>query len=274
MHELEVVVELAREAGELLRAEAARDGGPRGAGYKAPVDDEICALLVERLGAAFPRDTIRSEELPVRHGDSGRTFEIDPHDGTSHFLRGSRDTSISIGLVEDGRHLLGVVYAPVANELTGPDGLLVDWAVGQPLRRNGAPVEPRADAPEALSGSCVVLVSPNMRAEVRAWNERTVAPARLVGCGSVATRAALVALGEASGWHTLRNALSTWDYAAGQALMDAAGGTLVDGDGEEVTWQGCEPTRLVMDFFGARSPSLAQDLAARFRAAFRALGGD
>lgn len=269
--ELERVLELVREAGCLLRAEAERPDGPRGAGANAEVDDEICRLLVDELRAAFPDDAIVSEELPELPGTSGRAFHVDPHDGTSHFLRGSRDTSIAVGLVADGQLLLGVVYAPLANPLTGPDGLLVDWVHGGGLRRDERPVDPVPACPDSISEELPILVSPNMQDAVRAWNREIVAPAPLVGCGSVATRAALVAVGEAQGWHTIRNRLGSWDYAAGQALHEASGGALVGGDGEPLRWEGMRPAApRTSEFFGARSLAVAQELARRYREAFAA----
>jgi len=270
--ELDRVLALAREGAELLRAEAARADGPRGAGAKAPVDDEICALLVDGLRAAFPEDAVVSEELPPLAGTSGRAFVIDPHDGTSHFLRGSRDTSISIGLVAGGELLLGVVYAPLPSPLTGPDGLLVSWARGAPLLRNGAPVAV-GERPRELGPGALVLASPRMRPQVRAWNEAVLDPARLEGCGSFATRLALVATGDVAGGYTLRNQLGPWDYAGGQALLRAAGGALVDDDGDRIGWADAAPASEDRHhFFAGATLDLARELARRYREAFEALG--
>ncbi len=266
LRERDRVLELVAEAADMLRAEVARPGGPRGAGEHADVDDEICALLVDGLAASFPQDAIRSEELPERPGSSGRAFVIDPHDGTRHFLRGSRDTAISVGLVEEGRLVLGVVCAPNPAPTTGPNGLLVDWCQGAPLRRDGREVAPPADPPQALTADSKVLCSPALRSELRRWNEEVVAPAQLVGCGSPATRAALVAVGEAQGWTTLRTVLHDWDYAGGQALMEAAGGALVGEHGQPIAWRGVAPVeRHNRDWFGGASLALAQELSKRYR---------
>ena len=262
-----MILELVEEGAELLRAEATRDGGPRGEGAHADVDDEICALLVERLHAAFPDDTIRSEELPEVRGGSGRAWVVDPHDGTSHFLRGSRDTSISIGYVEGGRLRLGVVFAPLASPLTG-EGLLVSWAEGDTLRRNGEEWSPGVGPEQFEDGpGGPILVTPRLRTP----RHELVAPHRLVGCGSFATRLALVATGEAVGGLTVHNQLSDWDYAGGQALLRARGGALVGLEGQRVEWEGCRPRQTGLRFFFA-GPSLGwtRALAARYRARFGA----
>ncbi|MCA8926081.1 MAG: hypothetical protein KDD82_30020, partial [Planctomycetes bacterium] len=247
--ELEAVSDAARAAGELLRSEARRDGGPRGEGYHADVDDEICELLVARLGALFPTDTIVSEELPTRPGTSGRVWHIDPHDGTHHFLQGSRDTSISIGLAVGAALPLGVVYAPLASELTGAEGLLVAWAEGGPLRVDGEAVDP--PAPSFSDAGAQLLVSPLLRGKVRARAASAVAPAGLAGCGSVATRFALAAAGRALGGVCVYNVLASWDFAAGQALLRAVGGELVDGQGEPIRWRdGHAQAPRTMEWFG------------------------
>ncbi|MEZ6185476.1 MAG: inositol monophosphatase family protein [Planctomycetota bacterium] len=257
--ELQVAIDAARAAGERLRREASRDGGPRGSGYHADVDDEICAELVATLGAAFPDDEVISEELPPRPGSSGRVWHIDPHDGTHHFLQGARDTSISIGLAVGGELPLGVVYAPLESPLTGAHGTLVAWAEGAAFTVNDA-------APAARGRADALLVSPGLRGQARARAQAAVAPAQLAGCGSVATRFALVAAGQALGGVCVYNVLASWDYAAGQALLRARGGALVDGAGARIAWRdGLPQAPRTMDWFGAGSLEAAQGLARRYR---------
>jgi len=263
--ELEAVIDAARAAGELLRREAARDGGPRGADFHADVDDEICELLVARLGAQCPEDTIVSEALPTREGSSGRVWHIDPHDGTHHFLRGSRDTSISIGVAQGEALTLGVVYAPLASPLTGPQGTLVAWVEGQPLRCEGQDAVAGGAASDAP-----LLVSPALRGHVRDRAAALVAPAPLVGCGSVATRFALTAVGRAQAGVCLYNVLASWDFAAGQALLRASGGELVDGEGQPIAWRdGHSQAPRTMEWFGAGSLELARSLTRRYRELLR-----
>jgi fructose-1,6-bisphosphatase/inositol monophosphatase family enzyme len=270
--ERDAATEIALAGGELLREEVRRPGGPRGSGSKAPVDDAICALVVERLSVAFPHDAIVSEELPPRPGSSGRAWHVDPHDGTKHFLRGARDTSVSIGLVESGRLLLGVVHVPNNSALL-PAGLLADWAEGLPLRRDGRPVTLDPRPPEDLRRGGRILVSPGLRDAALAWNRDVVAPCELVRCGSPATRMALVAVGEALAGVTLRVRLASWDYAAGQALVEAAGGALVGTRGLPLRWDGTEPQDTANDdFFSGRSAAVAAELARRYREGLEAGG--
>jgi ADP-ribosyl-[dinitrogen reductase] hydrolase len=263
MQELTLITELILEAGQMLVAEAHRPGGPRGAGSKMPVDTEIERFLNQRLTEAYPDDAIISEETGGEPGRSGRAFVIDPHDGTSDFLRGRRETSVSIGLVDGDRLVLGAVYAPNPCEVIGPEPLLVTWAQGDVLRCNGLPHAP-PPSPAGFEPGGVVLVSANISARTLAQNSAKVAPAVARPCSSVATRWALVALGRAEAGWTLYNRLSAWDFAGAQALLQSVGGDLVDGAGEPIRWQNARPTARNQHFFGARSVTLAAEAARRF----------
>lgn len=81
------------------------------------VDRSVEQFISERIGNLFPDDGIFGEEGSSQPSLSGRTWIIDPIDGTFNYVRKSNDWSISIGLVENGRPLFGVIYAPMRNEL-------------------------------------------------------------------------------------------------------------------------------------------------------------
>ncbi|MBE0621746.1 MAG: hypothetical protein IH605_14225, partial [Burkholderiales bacterium] len=124
--------------GALLLAEFHLPGGPRGAGSKAPIDTEIELRLRAALQRALPC-TFIGEETDESRGDiDGWCWIVDPHDGTSDFLKGIRGSSISVGLVRGGVPVLGVVHAPASPD-RGRETYA--WAEGAgPLLRNGRPV--------------------------------------------------------------------------------------------------------------------------------------
>ncbi len=263
--ELEVARDGVLEAGELLRKEA-KTSRPAHGGHN-PVDAEIGALLVARLLREFPADGIHIEEgAPNTSGTSGRAWIIDPHDGTSDFNRGQRETSISVALVDRGELVLGIVHAPVATPLTGQKGLLAAWARGEPLTKNGSEVRPR---PSRLEAGARVLLSRRLGGEKLARNARTLAPAEAVLCPSVATRLALVAVGDAEAGLTIMNGLADWDFAGGQALLQGASGDVVGPDGKPIAWSGTRTSGTGLNgYFGARSVELAAEIARRYRAEF------
>ena len=191
---LEVAVAAAREAGDILRADLHRDGGPRGGGDKAEADTEAEHVIRRRLTEAFPGWAYLGEETGAAEGEPGAPrWLVDPNDGTRDYLKGRRGSAVSIGLLVDRVPKLGVVYA-----FAYPDdsGDLFAWAEGcGPLERNGQALS--VEIPDALGPQHVVLVS-SAGDESATGNLGCVAPARFRTVPSIAHRLALVAAGEAA----------------------------------------------------------------------------
>lgn len=230
---LAVAADAAREAGDVLRAEFHRPGGPRGSGSHADVDDEIERAIRSRLRQATPDWPVLGEEGGLTGGsDSSFCWIVDPHDGTAALLKGRRGSSVSIALVRDGEPVLGVVYAP-----TAPDdrGDLFTWAEGLPLTRNGAEVV-RLPLPSRLQRGQLVIVSQDADYNPAA-NLACVAPARYRPLPSIAYRLALVAAGDGDAAVSLAGPVA-WDLAGGHALLRAVGGELVDEGGAPIRYRG------------------------------------
>ncbi len=253
---LEVAIAVARECGEVLRADFHRAGGPRGGGDKADADTEAERLGRAQLLGRFPEWGYLGEETGSASGrDGAPIWLVDPNDGTRDYLKGRRGSSVSIGLLVAGVPRLGVVYA-----FGYPDdeGDLFAWAEGcGPLRRNGS--VPAVVLPDALGPQDVVLVSSGGERHPEP-NLACVAPARFRSVPSIAHRLALVAAGEASAAVSL-NGPGAWDYAAGHALLRSAGATIVDENGREVGYGAGGTSRCRLAFAGR--PALARGLARR-----------
>ena len=245
---LDVVIEAAREAGALLRAEAQRKGGPRGSGEVAPVDLEAEQVIRERLMAMYACGFLGVNSGMVGNvaPGGGPCFVVDPHDGTAAWLAGVRGSSVSIALVDQGRPIVGAVYA-----FDYPDdgGDLIAWAEGcGPPLRNGKPVEAWI-AGRRLDRTAVVLVSFEADRNPAA-NMRCVQPARYLAMPSVAYRLALVGVGEGVAAVHL-NAAREWDYAAGHAILRATGGVLCDDTGRQIEYRGDGTSNASWCFGGA-----------------------
>jgi ADP-ribosylglycohydrolase/fructose-1,6-bisphosphatase/inositol monophosphatase family enzyme len=253
---LEEAISAAVAAGGMLREDFHRAGGARGAVDKAEADTEAEKLIRARLLAAFPDWRYVGEETG-RAGPDRPTpvWLVDPNDGTRDYLAGRRGSAVSIGLLVDGRPALGVVFA-----FAYPDdeGDFFAWAEGcGPLLRNGRAV--RAALPETLGPLDVVLVSSGGDRDPET-NLRCAAPARYRCVPSIAHRLALVAAGEAAAATSLF-APCAWDYAAGQALLRASAGVLVDETGSEVAYDASGMSHSARAF-GAH-PALARELSTR-----------
>jgi ADP-ribosylglycohydrolase/fructose-1,6-bisphosphatase/inositol monophosphatase family enzyme len=264
---LAVAVSAARAAGDLLRADLHRPGGPRGGGDKADADTEAERLIRARLLASFPGWGYLGEETGRERGAPGEPiWLVDPNDGTRDYLKGRRGSAVSIALLVDRVPRLGVVYA-----FAYPDheGDLFAWAEGcGPLTRNDRPVDPRL--PRALDASHVVLVS-SAGDRDSAGNLRCVAPARFRTVPSIAHRLGLVAVGEGAAAVSLHRP-GAWDYAAGQALLRGAGAVLVDEEGREIGYREDGTSQCVLAFGGRGEAATA--LAGRPWAGLSAGGRD
>jgi ADP-ribosyl-[dinitrogen reductase] hydrolase len=253
---LEFVTAAVREAGDLLRRELHRPGGPRGTAAKAPADTEAEAIIRARLMAAFPAFSYRGEETGYQDGTDPERhcWLVDPNDGTASFHRGCRGSAVSVALLRDTRLVLGVVYSFAAPD---DNGDLFTWAEGcGAIRRNG---EPTAPVQEPFGRYSIVLLSEGA-ARRPEKNAVTCVPARFRALASIAYRLALAAAGEADAAVSLHSP-GAWDYGGGHALLLAGGGRLIDQDGQPVSYSAAGESGTRWCFGGASE--VACELAAR-----------
>ena len=172
-----------------------------------------------------------SEESTDDHArlDSRRVWVVDPLDGTSEFVAGIPEWSISIGLFEDGLPVAGGVHHPATGEI-----FLGTVENGVTLNGESAPAREPKRIAETL-----VLAS---RSEVRRgeWAHLQSAPFQVCPIGSVAYKLARVAAGLADATWTLLPK-HEWDVAAGVALVCAAGGMVRTLDGHFPLFNRPEP---------------------------------
>lgn len=185
---------------------------------------EAAALAVLRERA--PEVAVRAEESDTGGGDmSGLVWAVDPIDGTTNFLRGFPVVGVSVGLLEDGLPLLGVVAAPFTGEWwSGARGLGAHDSRGQTLRVAGG------------DGRGVVATGfpfrrPENRSRYLAVFEAVLADAEdLRRAGAASLDLAYSATGTFDGYFEL--GLSVWDIAAGALLVLEAGGAVSDWRGD------------------------------------------
>jgi len=264
---LEVAVAAARAAGNILREDFHRLGGPRGGGDKAVADVEAEEHIRARLLSSFSSWGYLGEETGRSEGAPGAPiWVVDPNDGTRDYLAGRRGSAVSIALLADQKPVLGVVFAFAYPD---DDGDLFTWANGcGPPLRNECRLE--TSLPSSLGPQDVILVSSKGDRDPEG-NLRCVEPARYRSIPSIAHRLALVAAGEAAGTSALLSPTS-WDYAAGQALLSACMGIVVDESGREIVYDANGASRCAIALAG--SPPVARALASRPWEEVRLGGGE
>lgn len=118
---VDLAVELATGAGALTRKWF--DRGPVAFDTKddgTPVTEADKAAeryLREQIASAFPTDTVIGEEEEVREGTSGRTWIIDPIDGTKSFTRGVPLYGTLLGIRDEHGPAVGVIVMPALDEV-------------------------------------------------------------------------------------------------------------------------------------------------------------
>jgi myo-inositol-1(or 4)-monophosphatase len=227
---LNTAVKAARRAGALInRASGDLD--------RIPVQDKSCndfvtevdraaeAAIIDMLHEAYPKHAILAEESG-RTGVSDYVWIIDPLDGTTNFLHGLPQFSVSIALAERGVLSQAVVYDPSRNELftasRGAGAFLNDRRL-------------RVSRRDRLKGALVGTGFPyrefsNLDTYLAIFRDLVTVTAGLRRPGSAALDLAYVAAGRYDAFFEI--GLKAWDIAAGALLITEAGGLVGDLEGE------------------------------------------
>ncbi|MBX5459686.1 MAG: 3'(2'),5'-bisphosphate nucleotidase CysQ [Steroidobacteraceae bacterium] len=191
------------------------------------------AIILARLAQAAPGIPVVAEEQVAagRIPQIGRTFFlVDPLDGTKEFVQRRGDFTINIALIHDRVPQLGVVYAPAKSRLFAGNVDAQQAFSSEQSPDDDAPaprkaLRVRTPPPHGLT---VVASRSHLNAETDRYL-RLLKVANLVSVGS-SLKFCLVAAGEADVYPRLGPTME-WDTAAGQAVLMAAGGTVVNLDG-------------------------------------------
>jgi len=186
-------------------------------------------VIVRLLSEAFPDIPIVSEETAPEDGfrpPAARFWCVDPLDGTKEFIAKNGEFCVCIALIEDGVPVLGVVHGPARHVTYAANG------AGTAIRMlaGGAPepIAARLPPPDGI----VVIHSrshENSRRLAEYFAAKPVPVLRRDICGS-ALKFGMLAAGEADFYPRFGTTME-WDTAAGQAILEAAGGTVLDLDG-------------------------------------------
>jgi len=228
--DLALMVTAAKAAGEIAlkfqtegfeRLEDKSSGDP----FLTEADLAIDKTLREGLRAARPDYGWLSEETESDSSylSAKRSFVVDPIDGTREFVERTGEFAISIGLIEDGKPVAGVIYNPMKPHL-------ISGCVGEGVFVNGEKTTP--SQPVSLDVADIIV----SRSETRRgqWQPyEGVMTTRDVG--SVAYKLGLVAASLADATASVQGK-SYWDVCAGHALCLAAGKTFTDLSGKDVVY--------------------------------------
>jgi len=232
--DLDLAQRLADAAGAAIRPYYRSDHGVEAKEDGSPVTlaDRAAEQAMRRLlDAEAPGDAVVGEEYGEKPGVTGRTWVLDPIDGTRSFTVGRPIFGTLVALVEDGWPLIGVIDQPIGRER---------WlgAAGRPTLFNGAPVRTRAC--RELEGSMLATTSPHLF-------EEADAPHYLALVAAVAgsnPRQGPVYGGDCYNYGLLASGhldlvceagLKLHDFAALVPVVEGAGGRMCDWNGDPLT---------------------------------------
>jgi len=217
----------------VLKVRAKPDASPVTA-----ADEEAEALIVRRLNEVAPGVPVVAEEA-VASGKKPEIgacfFLVDPLDGTKEFLKRNGEFTVNIALIEAQRPACGVVLAPAsarlfigdgahgAFELDAPSGVKLDLGNIRAIKARPPPED-----------GLVAVISRTHR-DVKTDEYLARYPVtELLAAGS-SLKFGLVATGEAD-LYPRHGPTMEWDTAAGQAVVEAAGGSVTELDGKPLLY--------------------------------------
>lgn len=238
--ELETAIALARKAGDVIlefyeKGFAVEEKFWRD-NHGEPVTEADLAsskLIVAGLREAFPTDGILSEEAvdTDERLTKQRVWMIDPIDGTRGFVEKAGDFAVQIGLTENGKPIVGVVFQPMINRLyvaaINKGAFLVD-NFGKPQKLQ---VSNKISFDEMILAVSRSHRSPKMTNLVEYFGFKNEFPH-----GSVGLKIGLLAQQKADLYIHLSPRTKFWDTCAPQIILEEAGGKLTDLFGQEIIY--------------------------------------
>jgi myo-inositol-1(or 4)-monophosphatase len=182
--------------------------------------------IVEAIEGERPGDGILAEEGHGREVDGCEwRWVIDPLDGTTNYAHGYPRFCVSVGVERHGRREVGVVYDPLLDELYHAARGEGAW-----LGERRLSVSRQDDLGQALVATGFAYDVHRSSVDNAACFARMLKAARGIRRdGSAALDLCYVAAGRFDAYWELK--LHAWDVAAGNLMVEEAGGRISDADG-------------------------------------------
>ena len=193
-------------------------------------------IICERLASIAPKLPVCAEEAVAAGGRAQvaeRFLLVDPLDGTREFLAGNGEFTINVALIERGAPIAGAVYAPAIGRLWvgGETAFTCDAAAGAALPGEGS--RRRIRTRRAPTSLIAFASRSHLDAESDAFLKRLpVGETRFAGSS---LKFCLIAEGLGDVYPRFAPTME-WDTAAGDAVLRAAGGGVLDPSGRPLLY--------------------------------------
>jgi 3'(2'), 5'-bisphosphate nucleotidase len=259
--ELASIVDLARRAGDAILSVYGQQFEVTNKADQSPLtlaDTRSHEIIARGLHDLTPDIPVLSEEASDITFDERRRWHrywlVDPLDGTKEFVSRNGEFTVNIALIEGHAPVLGVVHVPVTD--TTYTGATSGGAFRQIGRDPAVQIQVRTPAPSPLR----IVGSRSHRSDALDQYLPLLEPYELVAVGS-SLKFCFVAEGSAD-FYPRFGPTSEWDTAAAQAIVEAAGGSVVRTDGSPLQYN-TKPEFLNPHFlvFGDRSRDWLKQLS-------------
>lgn len=195
--------------------------------FVSEVDRRAEQTIIQTIQKAYPNHNILGEESGLIDNNSEFTWIIDPLDGTTNFLHGHPQYSISIGVKHGDKITYAAVFDPNRNDIYTAE-------LGKGAKLNDSRI--RVSKTTNLADSLLATGFPTydmsfLERYLNIFREMLKSTAGQRRAGSAALDLAYVASGKVDGFWEFN--LKPWDIAAGYLLVKEAGGLVCDFDGEQ-----------------------------------------
>lgn len=244
------LVTLARQAGNAIMEIYQKDFEIYDKSDSSPLTEADLAahhILVDGLNKIEPHYPVLSEESDENIKNDrfnwGTYWLIDPLDGTKEFIKKNGEFTVNIALIQNGKAIIGVVYAPALDTLYfGEAG---KGAYKQEGNSEQLPIQVR-EKPQNTNDYIIVGSRSHQSEEFKTFIQ-DYPGAKIVSMGS-SLKLCLVAEGKADIYPRL-GLTSEWDTAAAQAVVEAAGGLVIRHDNNQPLIYNTNKDTLLNPFF-------------------------
>ncbi|GFN95328.1 inositol monophosphatase [Plakobranchus ocellatus] len=231
-------IEVAKEAGKVIRdgfyKEKTVDTKISAADLVTETDQAIEKMVHAMITKKFPDHRFIGEESTAESGEKHQltddpTWIIDPIDGTTNFVNHVQEVSFSLGVMVNKKTVIGVVYAPIKEEMFS-----ARLGKGAYLNSEKLKASDITDLKEAV----IIFEGGNSR-DAKLLEEKVknihalIAHSRGIRAyGSAAVNLCHVAAGRGQGY--VEYGLHIWDFIAGALIATEAGAVVLDPTGSDL----------------------------------------
>lgn len=217
-HESDIQYELKKDQSEVTKADLAAND-----------------YIIESLQEFFPNFQViseeKSKEANLKAAESSEYFIIDPLDGTKGFINKNDEFTVNIAFVKEGKLEYGSIYLPVQDVLYFTDA---DYKAFKREEGTLKQIEVQQKVTDSMKIICTHR-EPEKSHIISYLKKKNIKTNNIISIGS-SYKFCLIAEGVA-GLYPRQAQIMAWDVAAGNALVEAAGGKMLDYSGQRINYQ-------------------------------------